>query len=639
MDKKTIVFVSNHSKLATGFGKNAKEVLKFLFSTGKYNIIEYCAAPFTWNDERLRCLPWKAHGALPDNPAEVQHLLSDPKNSRSVQYGEYNIDRIIQEYHPELVVCCEDCWGFTTYHQKSWSKSINILYWVTLDSLPIIDLAKDQAKFSPYFWVWTSFAEKEMKKLGLDHVNTVHGVIDQSKFFPIDEENRSKIRKDNNISDDTLVFGFVFRNQLRKLVGTLIKGFAEFKKLNPKTKAKLLLHTNVSEGWNIKKFIEMYKVANDDVLFTHICAACKRIQVKPLSENLNCPFCKAEKSQYTPRIEKGCSDEDLNIIYNIMDAYVHPMTSGGLELPILEACLAGLPIATVPYACGEDFTKCKDVFSLKYHEYFEFGSQFIKSQPTPESITKFMTKISSLDKKKLNELGLNCRKFVLEEFNNQKTFKELENLIDSIQQKEVISNIEFQPRDENYPLKDISNNTEWLIDLYENCLRMNEDENSEGVKHWLNVLTNGGTREIIHDYFIKVARKENLENSKFSYEHVFENNGKKKLAYVMPQSLGDCFISTAILESMLDIYPLEEWDYYVATSKPYFEIFENLGYIKQVIEYNSIMDLPRWWEGAGTLKGHVDIAFQPYLTTQRLYSYTHNGIDKDSIQTEINNLK
>ena len=62
MAKKKILFHSNFSKAFTGFGKNAKNILKYLYKTGKYEIVEF-ANGIVWDDQSLKKMPWKAIGS------------------------------------------------------------------------------------------------------------------------------------------------------------------------------------------------------------------------------------------------------------------------------------------------------------------------------------------------------------------------------------------------------------------------------------------------------------------------------------------------------------------------------------------------------------------------------------------------
>ena len=68
--KKKILFHSNFCKAFTGFGKNSKNVLKYLYSTGKYEIIE-AANGFPKSYQPLSTLPWKCVGTLPDDKAKL----------------------------------------------------------------------------------------------------------------------------------------------------------------------------------------------------------------------------------------------------------------------------------------------------------------------------------------------------------------------------------------------------------------------------------------------------------------------------------------------------------------------------------------------------------------------------------------
>lgn len=635
MKKKKILFHSCWSKTQTGFGKNAKTVLSELAKTGKYEIVEYCTAPRKWDDSVCENMPWKTKGCLPNNDHEIRELYSDQNRARAVQYGAYYIDRIIKEEKPDLYIGCEDIWAFNGYWDKPWWNKFPCAIWTTLDSLPIIKPARNNADKIKNYWVWTSFAEDELKRLGYDHVKTVHGAINFDKFYPLPWDEVKELRRGSGIDDDTLVFGFVFRNQLRKLVGTLIEGFAKFKAKYPDKKAKLLLHTHWDEpqGWRITEFLEEFGVDREDVLTTYICKDCKKVQIKPYEgQGRPCPVCGSKDGQVNPGPELGCEDEDLNVIYNLMNAYIHPMTSGGLEIPILEAGLCGLPLATVPYSCGTEFTVFDKIDSLEFTEYREVVSQFRKAQPKSASVAQFMDKMSKLGKEKREKRGLAIREWMLKRFDPKITIDFLEDFIDNLPDNDYNYEFERERRDDEYPLKEIEDDFLWLKDLYKNCLRMDEDENSDGMKNWLNAIQKGVPRKEIYDFFIKTAKKENDQIEKVEIKDLFEDNGKKRLIYIMPESLGDCFISTAILRSLPKAYPLDEWDHYVCTKRNNFDMFAHIDSVKKIIPYHPQMDNYRLWEGDDVSEKVVDIAFQPYVVTQRLSSYTHNGEDIDELQ-------
>ena len=67
---------------------------------------------------------------------------------------------------------------------------------------------------------------------------------------------------------------------------------------------------------------------------------------------------------------------------------------------------------------------------------------------------------------------------------------------------------------------------------------------------------------------------------------------------------------------------------YVATQKEYFPILDGNPYIYRVINYSKQMDNIFWLEGRGEHKGYFEIAFLPYINTQKIITFTHNGKDR-----------
>lgn len=142
---KKILFHSNSAKAFTGFGKNSKNILRYLQKTGKYEIIEF-ANGLKWGDKSLSLRPWKAQGSLPNNPKLLQELNKDPKRGRAASYGAETIDSAIKEYKPDIYLGVEDVWAFAGYWDKPWWKKINSIIWTTLDSQPILPQALECAE-------------------------------------------------------------------------------------------------------------------------------------------------------------------------------------------------------------------------------------------------------------------------------------------------------------------------------------------------------------------------------------------------------------------------------------------------------------------------------------------------------------
>ena len=83
---KKILFHSNFSRAFTGFGKNAKNILRYLFSTGKYEIIEAAnGMPFEGPETSRQ--PWKSYGTLPSQQKAEQLKAQNPGIENSFGYG------------------------------------------------------------------------------------------------------------------------------------------------------------------------------------------------------------------------------------------------------------------------------------------------------------------------------------------------------------------------------------------------------------------------------------------------------------------------------------------------------------------------------------------------------------------------
>jgi len=278
--KKRILYHSDFALAKTGFGRVAKSVLSYLYKTGKYDLVNFSCG-ISNSSPDLERTPWKSVGAVPSDGAALRELQKDPGLGRAAGYGALTIDEAIKEHKPDVYIGVQDFWGVEYSTDKSWFSKINSCIWTTLDSLPILPAAIKKASKIPHYWVWSTFAEKALKQEGHDHVKTIHGPIEVDNFRPLPDKQKEELRKKFNIPQDCFVVGFVFRNQLRKLVPNLLEGYSLWKKEHPEIKnTRLLLHTNFSEGWNIEALAKQYGVDSKEILTTFVCKACREYEVK-----------------------------------------------------------------------------------------------------------------------------------------------------------------------------------------------------------------------------------------------------------------------------------------------------------------------------------------------------------------------
>ena len=123
MKKKKILYQSDFSLAKTGFGRASKALLKYLYSTDKYEITHYCCG-LTYNHPELLKTPWKSIGTLPSSRSELEELNKDPSNFRMASYGAYLLDKVIKDIKPDVYIAAQDIWGIDFAIEKKWFKCI-----------------------------------------------------------------------------------------------------------------------------------------------------------------------------------------------------------------------------------------------------------------------------------------------------------------------------------------------------------------------------------------------------------------------------------------------------------------------------------------------------------------------------------
>jgi len=636
MKKKKIIFQSDSCLAKTGFGRSAKEILFYLYKTGKYDIVEFCVnKPWSADPEHKR-KPWKSFGTMPDNQMELQAIAPDEPRQRLVGYGSHYLDRIIYQEKPDVYIAVQDIWGIDFAVDKPWFSKITSVLWPTLDSLPLIQSATAIAPKVKNYWVWSKFAEDAMKKLGHNHVRTVHGAFDTTKFYRLKDKERTALRQKFTIPLDSFIAGFVFRNQPRKSVPQLLAGYTLFKKNHPEVKkSHLLLHTCWREGWRIHDLADEYKIPHSEILTTYTCKQCRSYFVMPfLGEGVKCPYCQTKDGLITTHPSLGVSEEQLNEIYNLMDVYIHPFNSGGQEMPIQEAKLTELVTLVTNYSCGEEMC-LKEACSLPldWEEYREPDSQFIKATTKASSISKQLWKAYKMSPKQKEEMGKEARQWVISNFSKESVGSFLEKFIDFAPyacseagsdqtNPDPFALLEVKPN----PFIEVNSqlpNEEWIIELYDKILDRKIDRFDSGFRQWILQLKRGETRAKIESFFRQQAVEWRTQEKKKRLFDGLKDKKEKRLLFVIPASERDIFISTALFRSIKEQYP--DYKFFVATDLKYREILNGNPYVDEVISYYPEMDNLIFLEGNSQHDGFFDIAFLPYVHTQRNITYIHGG--------------
>jgi glycosyltransferase involved in cell wall biosynthesis len=605
----------------TGFGKHKKNLLSYLYKTGKYDIIELSNG-FTWDAGQLKFTPWQSYGMLPDDPEILKEISFDERRKNAAGYGAEMIDYAIQELKPDIYLGIEDIWAFNGFVDKEWWNKIHCIIHTTLDSLPILPDAVNIAPKIKNYFVWASFAEKALHKLGHTHVKTVRGILDTQHFYRFSDIDRKNLRSKFKLSDEFII-GFVFRNQLRKSVPNLLDGFKLFQTKNPQVKAKLLLHTSWNEGWDILKFLKEKEIDPKNILTTYVCKNCNSYHVKSFSAHvINCDFCRTQNSCETTNVKNGVNEEQLNQIYNLMDVYCHPFTSGGQEIPIQEAKLTELITLVTNYSCGEDC--CSEIsggLPLEWAEYREPGTQFVKASTLPNSIFSQLQYVYNLPIETKKILGQKARQFVINNYSVEVVGKFFENLFDSLPYIDFEFKNKKHKCDSFFEPNDNLDDQQWVESLYSNILFKVDPA---GVSHWVQRLNSDLKRSDVLNYFRKIAIAENQHKFLNETLETLNLSDKKKIAYIQPEGAEEIIISTAIITSLKNIYP--DYDIYYFTKTEYFDLINSHPHVTKVMNYFPKMDDPLFFEGKGSSKKYFDMVFAPYLSIHN--NYFRNSCDK-----------
>jgi len=622
MRKKRILIHSNFCKMFTGFGKHKKNLLSYLYKTDKYEIIElnngHC-----WSDENIKNVPWESYGMLPDDPEIIAEAQKDQKRSGLLGYGNEMIDFAIEKLKPDIYLGVEDIWAFTGFFDKPWWNKVHCIIHTTLDSLPILPDAVNAAPKIKNYLVWSSFAEKALHQLGHNHVKTIHGIVDTKSFFKFPDEQRLQLKRKFGL-DTSFIIGFVFRNQLRKSVPNLLDGFKIFNEKNPNANAKLLLHTHWSEGWDIPRLIKEKNIDPNKIVTTYFCKNCNQYHVKPFhGQNIKCAFCGHPNSCETTNIKNGVNEEQLNEIYNLMNVYCHPFTSGGQEIPIQEAKLAELITLATNYSCGEDAcTEESGGLPLEWSEYREPGTQFIKASTLASSIAEQIEKVYKMNLQDKQIMQRKARQYIINNYSTEIIGKAFEKIFDELpevqyeyKKEKTIKNALYEP---NEQLSDI----EWIRSLYQNILKT-EDEN--GVQHWIHRLKTDLKRNDVLNYFKKIAYAENqnLETENL-LEEIKNNPQQKRIAYIQPEAHEEIIIASSLLFSIKKLYP--EFQIYFFTKPEYFDLINSHPCVYKTLCYHNKMDDPLFFEGKADKPKVFDIVYAPYLSIRN--NFLRNGEDK-----------
>lgn len=632
--KLRVGFITSNPLLKTGFSHNIKNLLPILYQSNKYEIF-LLSQQTRSGDPHLSRMPWHSEGVFVNFD---DNKMKDPGYQRFVSYGNTAVEGFVTRNKLDVCFHIEDIWSSNddVYLKSDWFKHIkdNFVQWSTADSEPILPNFKKWAENCKNIWFWSSFAERCLREEDPDkygHCKTMYGSIKSDNFYPLPTSDREQLRNKFGISKDQKVILYLGRNQLRKLFWSHMEALKEYKSKHEDCKVKLHFHCDWSEGWPLERIRDELGLSKDDVLATYCCKACGHWRVQPFDgEDLECEVCH-NKKMHTAGVTSTINEQELNKIYNMADGSCSVFTSGGFEYTHAESLLAGIPLASVNYSCGEDFCRQKFVFEIKPTKNLtrECGTGFKKFVPDISSIVEFYEKINLMTDKERATIAHAGRTWALSNFEAKVIAGKLQEFIDSCGEIDwdAYEAKKKQLKNPSAEVRDVESDYGFVNQCYKNILNMHDmTEDKEEVKHWVNYINQNGSKADWKDRMVStfrnIAAQKNAEANPTSLSDLLEEGDKKRVLLALKESLGDHIILTSLLPEIQKKYP--DASIYVGCDQQYAEVYDFNPYVKAALPWLPEMDNEMRMVGFSDQKGLFDVYINVGVSTQKVLNYLSN---------------
>ena len=399
-NKLNVLFLTEFSQSSSGYSKLGREMLSRL--KDKYNVFElagYCHD----DDPRIPDADWKVYPTMPGQEAKLQEIEEYKSHPENGQGGRWRFNDVCLDCQPDVVIIVKDAWYETFAHYFPFRHLYNLIWWNPVDGYPLEPEWIGAAIDADACFTYTDWGYNVLKEACGNKGNIVSSMplgVNEKDLYPIFD--KAGIKKHFGFKDDTLITGFIARNQPRKLIAALVESFSKFLSITSQdvaAKSFLYLHTSWPDmSWNIPQLLKDYGVGNK-VLFTYQCKNCKAVYPTIYSDiGSICKECH-QNSAATSRSSDGVPEDQMNLIYNFMDVYVQLSTNEGFGLPAAEAIMCAVPTLVTDYSGTCEMITYADAIpikSLKLYREMESNSNRYQSMPDTDLLAQQLHDLLSL---------------------------------------------------------------------------------------------------------------------------------------------------------------------------------------------------------------------------------------------------
>jgi glycosyltransferase involved in cell wall biosynthesis len=433
MRKKRILFCSEATFLNTGYATYTREILNYLYSTGKYDLAEM-ASYGNRHDSRAVNIPWKFYGVVPDercSEEERKQYFEHP----IAQFGELIFEEVCLNFKPDIVCDIRDFWMLDFEERSPFRPFYKWCVMPTVDARPQARqwiATYQSADACLTYSEWAGEVLKDQSGGKINYLGTSPPSA-HAAYKPI--ENKSELRKTMGIPEDINLIGTVMRNQRRKLYPDLFEAFKILlSKVPDPNKYFLYCHTSYPDlGWDIPELLHQYQLSSK-VYFTYICG------------QTNKPFVSLFKgavaqSPYTGKfgatlsnVKNGVSYEDLSKIINLFDLYVQYANCEGFGLPQVEAAACGIPVMATDYSAMESVVRNLGGIPVKPKTlYKELETGCLRAVPDNELASELMLEFFKMLPEDRKSMGVKTREAFEKFYTWQNSGKMWEDYFDSVE--------------------------------------------------------------------------------------------------------------------------------------------------------------------------------------------------------------
>lgn len=432
MRKKRILFCSEATFLNTGYATYTREILNYLYSTGKYELAEM-ASYGERNDPRAANIPWKFYGVMP-NAKSSDEEKRQYQNQPTAQFGELLFEHVCLDFRPDIVCDIRDFWMLDFAERSPFRSYFKWCIMPTVDAMPQARQWVATYQSADACLTYSEFAGELLMQQSGGKINYL-GTSPPSAhpaYQPID--NKEALRASLNINISAKIVGTVMRNQRRKLYPDLFNAFRLLlDRVKDPQNYLLYCHTSYPDlGWDIPELLQQYKLSSK-VLFTYVCNDTNKpfpsffkgaVTQSPFSNNYSATL---------SNVKKGLDYEDLAKIINLFDIYVQYANCEGFGLPQVEAAACGVPVMSTNYSAMESVIKNLNGIPVKPKAlYKELETGCFRAVPDNELAAQKLKEFFDQPEAVRRKYGFYTRNAFLEHYQWDKSGKKWEDYFDSV---------------------------------------------------------------------------------------------------------------------------------------------------------------------------------------------------------------